>query len=95
MEVSSRGVEAAMAEQDLDGPQVDAVLKQVGGEAVPEGVNRDVLVQLCAAARLLASFIHGLVSQRMIRDISREQPGTGLVDPAPPMSFPVFPQQSQ
>ena len=39
MEVPSRGVEAAMAEQDLDGPQVGAGLEQVGREAVPQRLN--------------------------------------------------------
>jgi hypothetical protein len=34
MEVSRGGVEAAMAEEDLDGPQVGAGLQQVGREAV-------------------------------------------------------------
>ena len=60
MEVSSGGVEAAMAEQDLDGPQVGAALQQVGREAVPERVHGHVLVQPRGAARRLAGFIHGL-----------------------------------
>ena len=54
MEVSRRGAEAAMAEQDLDGPQVGAVLQQVGGEAVAQGVDGDVLVQPGGLAGTLA-----------------------------------------
>ena len=42
-----------MAEQDLDGPQVGAVLQQVGGEAVPQRMHGDVLVQPRGAARRL------------------------------------------
>ena len=80
MEVSSGGVEAAMAEQDLDGPQVGAVLQQVGREAVAERVHGDVLVQPRGAARRLAGFIHRLVGERLTGDISREEPGAGLVD---------------
>ena len=34
-----------MPEQDLDGPDVGAGLEQVGGEAVPQGVDGDVLAQ--------------------------------------------------
>ena len=34
-----------MAEQDLDGPEVGAGLEQMGGEAVPQGVDGDVLAQ--------------------------------------------------
>ena len=54
-----------------------------------------MLLQPCGAARLLAGFIHGPVGDRPTGDISREEPGTGPVDLAAPMSFPVFPQQGQ
>jgi len=35
MEIPRCGIEAAMAEQDLDAPQVSAALEQARGEAVP------------------------------------------------------------
>src|SRR3954451_13682234 len=95
MEVTSRGVEAAVAEQDLDGPQVGAVLQQVSGEAVPKRMYGDVLVQPRGEARRLAGVIDGPVCDRSTGDISREEPGTGLVDLAAPVRFPVFPQQGQ
>ena len=40
-----------MAEQDLDGPQVGAILQQVGSKAVPKRVHGDVLVQPSGEAR--------------------------------------------
>ena len=43
--VDGGGARAVVAEQDLDGPQVGAGLEQVGGEAVPQGVDGDVLLQ--------------------------------------------------
>ena len=68
-----------MAEQDLDGPQVGAGFQQVGRKAVPERVHSHVLVQPRGQARRLAGFIHRLVGERLTGDISREEPGAGLV----------------
>ena len=39
-------VELGMAEQDLDHPDIDVLLEQVSGEAVPQGVERYALVDL-------------------------------------------------
>jgi hypothetical protein len=36
MNIPRRGVEAAMAQQDLDGPQVGAGFQQLGGEAMTQ-----------------------------------------------------------
>ena len=45
MDVPGRGAETAVAQQDLDGPQVGAGFKQVGGETVAQRVHGDVLAQ--------------------------------------------------
>ncbi len=42
--VARGGIEFAVARQDLDHPDVDLLLEQVGGEAMPERVQRDALV---------------------------------------------------
>src|SRR5205085_12134687 len=44
--IERRGVELGMAEQHLDDADVDVLLEQVGGEAVPQGVQRDALIDL-------------------------------------------------
>ena len=42
--VERGGVELLVTEQDLDDADVDLLLEQMGGEAVPEGVQGDALV---------------------------------------------------
>src|SRR5207247_5860119 len=44
--IERRGVELGMTEQHLDDADVDVLLKQVGGEAVPQGVQGDAPVDL-------------------------------------------------
>src|SRR6185503_2781406 len=44
--IESGGVELGVPEQHLDHPDIDVLLKQVGGEAVPQGVERYALVDL-------------------------------------------------
>ena len=41
--IERRGVELGMAEQDLDHPDIDVLLEQMGGKAVPQGVERYAL----------------------------------------------------
>ena len=61
-----------MAEQDLDGPQVGAGLEQVGGEAVPQGVDGDVLVQAGVLARARTQiFVHGFAGEGPVWDVAR------------------------
>ena len=84
-----------MTEQDLNGPQIGAGFQQVSRKAMSERVHSDVLVQPRGETRRLAGFIHRLVGERPTVDISWEEPGAGLVDLAAPVSFPVFPEQSQ
>src|SRR3979490_3397068 len=42
--IERRGIELGVPEQHLDHPDIDVLLEQVGGEAVPQGVQRYTLV---------------------------------------------------
>ena len=44
--IERRGVELGVPEQHLDHADIDVLLEQVGGEAVPQRVRRDALVDL-------------------------------------------------
>jgi hypothetical protein len=44
MGINGRCPEAAMSEQELDRADVRAAFQEMGGEAVPQGVDRDVLI---------------------------------------------------
>src|SRR5215218_10912721 len=44
--IERRGVELGVTEQDLDHPDIDVLLEQMGGKAVPQGVQRDALFDL-------------------------------------------------
>ena len=48
-----------MPEQDLDGPHVGAGLEQVGGEAVAQGMDADVLAQARGPQRRPADRLDG------------------------------------
>src|SRR5262245_53404800 len=95
MEVSSGGVEAAVTEQDLDGPQVGAGFQEVSGEAVTKRVHSNMFVQSCGEAGCLTGEIHRLVGEGPIGGCSREEPGAGLVHLAAPVGLPVFAEQGE
>ena len=57
--VDGGGLEVAVSEQHLDRPDVGAGLEQVGGEAVPQGMDGDVLVQAGGPSGLDADPVHG------------------------------------
>ena len=77
-------------EQDLDGPQVGAVLEQVGGEAVSEGVHGDVLVQPDGAARRPAD-----LAARLPEVIGRSGRRSGEEAVAGPDGLPVVAEDLQ
>ena len=77
-QVARRGREAAMAEQQLDGSQVRAVLKKVAGEGVPQAVGRHRLGEATALASQLAG-----VTDPIARDV-----GTGNHAWKPPLGGP-------
>jgi hypothetical protein len=49
MEIDAGRLQVGVAEQDLDGRQISAVLQQVCGETVPQGVL--VLLMICTRGR--------------------------------------------
>jgi hypothetical protein len=52
MGIDSRRPEAAMSKQELDGSDVRAAFQEMSSEAVPQGVDGDVLAQPGVAASL-------------------------------------------
>src|SRR5258707_635278 len=44
--IERRGVELGVTEQHLDDADIDVLLEQVGGKAVPQGMQRDALVDV-------------------------------------------------
>src|SRR3982075_4510200 len=49
--IERRGIEPGVPEQHLDHSDIDVLLEQVGGEAVPQGVERYALVDLRPVGR--------------------------------------------
>ena len=49
-----------MPEQELDGPDVRSGFKQMGGEAVPQGMDRNVFAQARASRPALHAICTGL-----------------------------------
>jgi hypothetical protein len=72
--IERRGVELGVPEQHLDHPDIDVLLQQVGGEAVPQGVQGDALVD----PRHLGGSVTGAIElargHRLCRIAAREQP---------------------
>src|SRR5262249_48111826 len=89
MEVPGRGAEAAMAQEGLDGPQVGAVLEQMGGEAMSQGMNSHVLVQAAALTCGPAGAVHGPGGEGLIGPGSGEEIITG------PDRLPILAQDLQ
>src|SRR3546814_10834084 len=52
LQVKGGGIEVGVSEQSLDDADVDAVLEQVGGKAVAQGVRPDALVDIGRLSRL-------------------------------------------
>src|SRR5438094_7708059 len=55
--IERRGVEPGVTEQHLDDADIDVLLEQVGGKAVPQGMQRDRFVDL----RHLGSGVTGAI----------------------------------
>src|SRR5918992_3025912 len=73
--VERGGVELGVTQQDLDYPDVDVLLQQVGGEAVAERVRRHPLVDPGRLRGSMASTIELTCGQRQQRIAAWEQPG--------------------
>src|SRR4051794_2982962 len=83
MDVPRGGAEAAMTEQDLDGPQVGAGLEQMGGEAVPQGMDDDPFLQPGDLSGLVARLAYAAGGDRPVGG------GPGEEDVAGPSGLPV------
>src|SRR5215217_4399072 len=75
------------SEQHLDDADVDVLLEQVSGEAVPQGVQRDALVDLRHFGRGVTGAIELARGHRLRRIAPREQPTLR------PRRLPPVPQQ--
>ncbi|MCY1306043.1 hypothetical protein D9M70_558760 [compost metagenome] len=67
-----------MPEQDLDDPDVGAVLQKMGGEAVPQRVRSDPLGDVGGLGRLNDDPIELPRADRLHRVLSREQPAVAV-----------------
>jgi hypothetical protein len=81
--VERRGVELGVPQQDLDHADVDVLLEEVGGEAVPERVRRHPLLDLGHVGGSMAGAIELTCGQRQQRIAAREQPGLRPCDAIP------------
>jgi hypothetical protein len=76
-----------MTEQHLDDADIDVLLEQVGGEAVPQGVQRDALVDVRHLGGGVAGAVELARGHRLGRIAAGEQPTSG------PRGLPPGPQQ--
>jgi hypothetical protein len=84
-----------MAEQGLDDADVDAVLDQVGGEAVPQRVRADVLGQLRRDRRRLDHAAELAGGDGPGRVLAGEQPPARPHDALSPALLPPGPEQGE
>jgi hypothetical protein len=68
-----------MPEEDLDGPQIDAGLKQVGGEAMAEHVNAAALADAGLRLGPIKHFAGAIVIQGLAVTVGK-QPGSWPID---------------
>jgi hypothetical protein len=75
MQIDGCVIERRMAEQYLNGAQVRAGFKQVGGITMAQGMRRDVLLDAGSARRALASEPDHLVGDRHVGTPAVDQSG--------------------
>ena len=75
--VERRRVELLVPEQHLDHADVDLLLEQMGGEAVPQRVQRDALVDLGRLRRGMAGAVELACRQRVDPVLPGKQPALG------------------
>ena len=80
--IERRGVELGVTEQHLDHADIDVLLEQVGGEAVPQGVQRDALVDLRHLGGGVTGAIELARGHRLGRIAAREQPALRAAPPS-------------
>src|SRR6266851_4323303 len=67
MEVTGRGFQAAMPQQDLDGAQIGARLEQMGRKAVAQRMRRDLLGDSSATDGIVKNPEDVVVTDRLVR----------------------------
>src|ERR1700720_2246168 len=85
--IERRGVEFGVTEQHLDDADIDVLLEQVGGEAVPQSVQRDALADLRHLSGGVTGAIELARGHRLGRIAARKQPALR------PHRLPPDPQQ--
>ena len=86
-------VQLGVPEQDLDDPDVGAVLQQVGREAVAQRVRPDPLGDVGGLRRLDDDAIELPRADRLHRVLSREQPAVAVHHALLPTDLPPLAQQ--
>jgi len=81
------GVELGVTEQHLDDADIDFLIEQMGSEAVPQGVQRDALIDLRHLGGSMAGAIELARAHRLPRIVARKQPTSR------PRCLPPGPQQ--
>jgi hypothetical protein len=81
--VERRGIELGVTEQDLDHTDIDVLLQQMGGKAVPQGVQRHALVDLGHLRRRMAGAIELARGDRLHAIAAWKQPALRPRRPPP------------
>src|ERR1700692_3453981 len=81
--IERRGIEPGVAEQDLDRSDIDVLFQQVGGEAVPQGVERYALVDLGSIGCVMAGAIELARRHRLHAVAPWKQPALRSCGPPP------------
>ena len=89
MGVDRRGSQTAVPEQDLDRPEVGAPFEEMGREAVPQGMDRDVFVQTRFLGGPDTDPIHRPVRDGIAGNVPGEEPFFR------PSDLPVFAEHDQ
>src|SRR5260370_39358945 len=88
MEVTGRGFQAAMPQQDLDGAQIGTRLEQMGREGVPKRMGRDLLGDSSATDGIVKNREDVVVTDRLGEAFSGKEPLLGVVvSPGLPLSL--------
>ena len=78
MQVTGRGLQIAMAEQQLNGAQIGARVEQMGGKGVAQHMRAERLDHAQLAAQFLADQAHPAIPHRLVRQSPGKEPVLGL-----------------
>src|SRR5580700_603628 len=84
-QIASRGCQAAVTEQQLNGPDIGTRFEQVNGECVTQAMRLERLGNVAESMRLLASLLHSILGDVLPRSVAREQPMAGSCH-SPPLA---------